>query len=81
MDYCHPCQRHLNGALACAGCGTPAEALSHYAVPASLRHEPDARDEKAAPFRPGGRRRREREAEAAGHHDQGRAAEGYEQVA
>ena len=25
MDYCHPCRRHLNGALACAGCGTPAE--------------------------------------------------------
>ncbi|WP_443732229.1 SCO2400 family protein, partial [Streptomyces laculatispora] len=58
MDYCHPCQRHLNGALACAGCGTPAEALSHYAVPAPLGHEPDARDETAAPSRPGGRRRR-----------------------
>ncbi|MEV2208123.1 hypothetical protein AB0E16_22155, partial [Streptomyces sp. NPDC047970] len=27
MDYCHPCGRHLNGALACAGCGTPAEEL------------------------------------------------------
>ncbi|MFE4608708.1 hypothetical protein ACFRK5_10170 [Streptomyces niveus] len=27
MDYCHHCQRHLNGALACAGCGTPAEEL------------------------------------------------------
>ncbi|MFE7750697.1 hypothetical protein, partial [Streptomyces sp. NPDC057428] len=34
MDYCHPCQRHLNGALACAGCGTPADALAPYAVPA-----------------------------------------------
>ncbi|WP_443728928.1 SCO2400 family protein, partial [Streptomyces anatolicus] len=22
MDYCHPCRRHLNGALACPGCGT-----------------------------------------------------------
>ncbi|MEU8518266.1 hypothetical protein [Streptomyces sp. NPDC048577] len=29
MDYCHPCRRHLNGALACAGCGTPAEELRH----------------------------------------------------
>ncbi|WP_143608457.1 SCO2400 family protein [Streptomyces sp. CB03234] len=29
MDYCHQCQRHLNGALACAGCGTPAEELRH----------------------------------------------------
>ncbi|MFF9689388.1 hypothetical protein [Streptomyces sp. NPDC014623] len=32
MDYCHPCRRHLNGALACAGCGTPADALVPYAV-------------------------------------------------
>ncbi|MFB7558320.1 SCO2400 family protein [Streptomyces brevispora] len=62
MDYCHPCQRHLNGALACAGCGTPAEALSHYAAPAPLRHERDARDEKTAPSRSGGRRRPGRDA-------------------
>ncbi|WP_456340847.1 SCO2400 family protein [Streptomyces shenzhenensis] len=27
MDYCHPCRRHLNGALACPGCGTAAETL------------------------------------------------------
>ncbi|MEU5974120.1 hypothetical protein [Streptomyces sp. NPDC047315] len=27
MDYCHQCRRHLNGALACAGCGTPAQEL------------------------------------------------------
>ncbi|WP_442810305.1 SCO2400 family protein, partial [Streptomyces sp. W16] len=26
MDYCHPCGRHLNGALACPGCGASAEA-------------------------------------------------------
>ncbi|MFD9371144.1 hypothetical protein ACFWA6_26065 [Streptomyces sp. NPDC060020] len=31
MNYCHACRRHLNGALACAGCGTPAE----YLVPAA----------------------------------------------
>ncbi|MDI3390091.1 hypothetical protein QIS99_28445 [Streptomyces sp. B-S-A8] len=31
MDYCHPCRRHLNGALACPGCGTPAEACRRYA--------------------------------------------------
>ncbi|MGW2559852.1 SCO2400 family protein [Streptomyces sp. NPDC001514] len=30
MDYCHQCRRHLNGALACAGCGTPAEELRHH---------------------------------------------------
>ncbi|MFV0130043.1 hypothetical protein ACLGI4_20450 [Streptomyces sp. HMX112] len=29
MDYCHQCQRHLNGALACAGCGTPVEELRY----------------------------------------------------
>ncbi|CAL9447289.1 hypothetical protein SUDANB176_02368 [Streptomyces sp. enrichment culture] len=27
MDYCHPCRRHLNGALACPGCGIPVETL------------------------------------------------------
>ncbi|NED03797.1 hypothetical protein G3I55_19255, partial [Streptomyces sp. SID6648] len=41
MDYCHPCRRHLNGALACAGCGTPAEALGPYAVPAPAGPAPD----------------------------------------
>ncbi|SCD68418.1 hypothetical protein GA0115239_10571, partial [Streptomyces sp. BpilaLS-43] len=33
MDYCQPCRRHLNGALACAGCGTPAEALTPFTAP------------------------------------------------
>ncbi|WP_435857476.1 SCO2400 family protein [Streptomyces olindensis] len=38
MDYCDPCRRHLNGALACPGCGTSAEALrwrepEYHAVP------------------------------------------------
>ncbi|MFE2167512.1 hypothetical protein ACFXB3_21005 [Streptomyces sp. NPDC059447] len=28
MNFCHACQRHLNGALACAGCGTSAEYLT-----------------------------------------------------
>ncbi|MER7834465.1 hypothetical protein ABTY98_00770 [Streptomyces sp. NPDC096040] len=27
MDYCHPCRRHLNGALACPGCGAQVESL------------------------------------------------------
>lgn len=31
MDYCPPCRRHLNGALACPGCGTPAGFLPHAA--------------------------------------------------
>ncbi|MEV7681806.1 hypothetical protein AB0O64_25105 [Streptomyces sp. NPDC088341] len=33
MDYCDQCRRHLNGALACAGCGTPAEELRQQAPP------------------------------------------------
>ncbi|GGW27328.1 SCO2400 family protein [Streptomyces xantholiticus] len=35
MDYCHPCGRHLNGALACAGCGTPVEELRHHSPSAA----------------------------------------------
>ncbi|MBU3867123.1 hypothetical protein KN815_24585 [Streptomyces sp. 4503] len=27
MDYCSPCRRHLNGAVSCPGCGTPAGEL------------------------------------------------------
>ncbi|MEU6166457.1 SCO2400 family protein, partial [Streptomyces tanashiensis] len=40
MDYCHACRRHLNGALACAGCGTPVEAL-RYETPHIPVHTPD----------------------------------------
>lgn len=58
MDYCHPCQRHLNGALACAGCGTPVEALSHYATPVLSGHEPDARPTTGPPAGAGRRRGR-----------------------
>ncbi|MFH9293635.1 hypothetical protein [Streptomyces sp. NPDC017520] len=49
MDYCHPCRRHLNGALACAGCGTPAEALGPFAVPT-----PDVRDASGGAAPPDG---------------------------
>ncbi|MDX2620424.1 hypothetical protein AB0K64_02330 [Streptomyces sp. NPDC053741] len=61
MDYCHPCQRHLNGALACAGCGTPADALVPFAVPAD-RPGRDAEPARAASqaFDATGRRRRAR---------------------
>ncbi|MCZ4610926.1 hypothetical protein O3S80_45645, partial [Streptomyces sp. Lzd4kr] len=31
MDYCHPCRRHLNGALACPGCGATVEQPRVYA--------------------------------------------------
>ncbi|MFI6056665.1 hypothetical protein [Streptomyces sp. NPDC051286] len=65
MDYCHPCQRHLNGALACAGCGTPVEALSHYATPALSGREPDAERAKTAPPMQAGRRRSRGAAEPA----------------
>jgi hypothetical protein len=34
MDYCHPCRRYLNGALACPGCGAPTrEPRSHEGDP------------------------------------------------
>ncbi|MFC8283153.1 SCO2400 family protein [Streptomyces cyaneofuscatus] len=62
MDYCHPCRRHLNGALACAGCGTPAEALGPFAVPAPTLagHAQDAPADVAAPAPAARSRRRAR---------------------
>ncbi|MGW6708715.1 SCO2400 family protein [Streptomyces sp. NPDC054956] len=44
MNYCPACRRHLNGALACAGCGTPAEYLipAAPAAPATVAGEPAA---------------------------------------
>uniref|UniRef100_UPI0034DE0F10 SCO2400 family protein n=1 Tax=Streptomyces flavofungini TaxID=68200 RepID=UPI0034DE0F10 len=45
MDYCHPCRRHLNGALACPGCGTPAEACREYARSLTARDESTGRDD------------------------------------
>ncbi|MFF2728114.1 hypothetical protein ACFVS9_09425 [Streptomyces sp. NPDC058008] len=76
MDYCHPCQRHLNGALACAGCGTPAEALVPYAVadPSGRRAEPAV--ETLEPEGAAGRRRGARAAAGRrrrGHRRRGRA--------
>lgn len=67
MDYCHECRRHLNGALACAGCGRPAEELRHGDPEASAadrvfeltRDEgapPTAPRRAQAPARPGARR-------------------------
>lgn len=39
MDYCYQCRRHLNGALTCAGCGTPAEELrQRTSVPPGSHH-------------------------------------------
>ncbi|MEU3183143.1 hypothetical protein ABZ707_02850 [Streptomyces sp. NPDC006923] len=38
MDYCPQCRRHLNGALACAGCGTPAEVLRQRTTPPPGSH-------------------------------------------
>lgn len=57
MDYCHACRRHLNGALACAGCGTPLEYLPPAApgtpaVPAAPygSERPQPQPEPADPF-------------------------------
>ncbi|WP_435855858.1 SCO2400 family protein [Streptomyces tanashiensis] len=51
MDYCHACRRHLNGALACAGCGTPVEAL-RYETPHIPVHTPDHGYGYGEPTRP-----------------------------
>ncbi|MFD4141678.1 hypothetical protein [Streptomyces sp. NPDC058572] len=54
MDYCHPCGRHLNGALACAGCGTPVEELRHFSPTAAEGdhvYELDVVSEPAVPRR------------------------------
>ncbi|MET9556659.1 hypothetical protein [Streptomyces sp. NPDC006645] len=56
MDYCHHCRRHLNGALACAGCGTPAEELRlHDPVPHEAEVVLATREHSQEP--PGGPRR------------------------
>ncbi len=54
MDYCHQCQRHLNGALACAGCGTPVEELRRDDphISAADRVFELARDEEVPPAAP-----------------------------
>jgi len=58
MDYCHPCRRHLNGALACAGCGTPADALVPYAVADVSGREAEPAGETLVSSRSAGHRRR-----------------------
>ncbi|KFF95629.1 hypothetical protein IQ62_41155 [Streptomyces scabiei] len=67
MDYCHPCQRHLNGALSCSGCGASAEecrthpdALSAGDDTTADPHESPFEPAEAAPVSPGGRRARGR---------------------
>ncbi|MER5181270.1 hypothetical protein ABT009_23415 [Streptomyces sp. NPDC002896] len=65
MDYCHPCRRHLNGALACPGCGTPAEACREYAEAVAAQEAADGADdayEEEAESDGGGRRGRGRRA-------------------
>lgn len=58
MDYCHHCRRHLNGALACAGCGTPAEELRlHDPVPHEAEVVLATREHSQEPVR-GPRRQR-----------------------
>ncbi|WP_456340875.1 SCO2400 family protein, partial [Streptomyces shenzhenensis] len=37
MDYCSSCRRHLNGALACPGCGAYAPDIAPRAVPRCRR--------------------------------------------
>ncbi|MER6155635.1 hypothetical protein ABT147_08830 [Streptomyces sp. NPDC001868] len=62
MDYCHPCQRHLNGALSCSGCGASAEECRTHADALAARDDTavDEREdafEDDTPETPGGGRR------------------------
>ncbi|WP_438294028.1 SCO2400 family protein [Streptomyces sp. HUAS TT7] len=57
MDYCHSCRRHLNGALACAGCGTPAEALAPAPEDELLVYAGRPPSRRAEVFVPSGHRR------------------------
>ncbi|NUK26983.1 SCO2400 family protein [Streptomyces lunaelactis] len=59
MDYCNQCRRHLNGALACAGCGTPVEELRHFSPSAPAADHVFELDEVSEPA---GHRRSRREA-------------------
>ncbi|WP_419796416.1 SCO2400 family protein [Streptomyces fuscus] len=87
MDYCHPCRRHLNGALACPGCGAPVEELRVYASEEAPRTdsyeryeetasapEPAARETAEEAVRPGGRAATRRAARGR----RGRVEEQYE---
>ncbi|MGW1865279.1 SCO2400 family protein [Streptomyces mauvecolor] len=57
MDYCHSCRRHLNGALACAGCGTPAEVLAPAPEDELLVYAGRPPSRRAEVFVPSGHRR------------------------
>ncbi|MEU6222978.1 hypothetical protein [Streptomyces sp. NPDC047042] len=57
MDYCHQCQRHLNGALACPGCGSSIAPLHTCTEETEAHPDPEsetpagAADEAAGPVR------------------------------
>ena len=53
MDYCYTCRRQLNGALACAGCGAPADGPDSRPLPEPGICELDLREHD----RPAGHRR------------------------
>ncbi|MFJ8884139.1 hypothetical protein ACIRJR_12100 [Streptomyces sp. NPDC102402] len=73
MDYCHPCQRHLNGALACAGCGTPADALAPYPAAEPAGRVPEPAGETLDASGAAGHRRRARGRGRRTHRRRGRA--------
>src|SRR4051812_21111122 len=81
MDYCHPCRRHLNGALACPGCGTSVEELRAYADDADARAEGGAVSVEESPYEgdadgPRSRRRAARGGRSADGTRGGRSADG-----
>ncbi|WP_086707585.1 SCO2400 family protein [Streptomyces antimycoticus] len=59
MDYCSPCRRHLNGAVSCPGCGTPAEDLGLPSATSDTAQEGGADTPAPRAERRAGRRARE----------------------
>ncbi|MFH8340709.1 hypothetical protein [Streptomyces sp. AM6-12] len=66
MDYCLPCRRHLNGALVCPGCGTPADRIPGPARVGPENGEPE-QGTGGEPREPGGGRAERRSRKAAAH--------------
>ncbi|MEU1623715.1 hypothetical protein ABZ479_41375 [Streptomyces sp. NPDC005722] len=60
MDYCAACRRHINGALSCPGCGTPAHQLGAQGPADAPAREPA--DGETAASAEGGRAERRKTA-------------------
>lgn len=62
MDYCAACRRHINGALSCPGCGTPAHQLGAHGPADAPVQEPGTDEGETAAPPEGGRAERRKAA-------------------